>query len=90
VASHQSALKAHKQSLANRERNRQARTRLRSVLKSLRKALTAGDAPAAQSNLNETVSLIDKMAKKGIIHDNTASRYKSRIALRLNALSAAA
>lgn len=90
MASHQSALKAHKQSLANRERNRQARTRLRSVLKSLRKSLTAGDAAAAKSNLNESVSLIDKMAKKGIIHDNTASRYKSRIALRLNALSAAA
>lgn len=90
MASHQSALKAHKQSLANRERNRQARSRLRSTLKSLRRALAAGDAAAAKASLNETVSLIDKMAKKGIIHDNTASRYKSRIALRLNALAAAA
>lgn len=89
MASHESALKAHKQSLVNRERNRQARSRLRSTLKSIRKALTAGDADGAKAGLNETVSLIDKMAKKGIIHDNTASRYKSRIARRLNGLAAA-
>jgi ribosomal protein S20 len=34
--------------------------------------------------LNETVSLIDKMATKGIIHRNTAGRYKSRIAKRIS------
>ena len=88
MANHESALKAHKQSLANRERNRQARTRLRSALKTIRKAITTGDAAAAKAGLNETVSLIDKMAKKGIIHDNAASRYKSRIARRLNGLAA--
>jgi len=33
--------------------------------------------------LNGTVSLIDKMSAKGIIHDNTAARYKSRLAKRL-------
>lgn len=89
MANHESALKAHKQSLANRERNRQARTRLRTALKAIRKAITANDAAGAKASLNETVSLIDKMAKKGIIHDNAASRYKSRIARRLNGLAAA-
>jgi small subunit ribosomal protein S20 len=89
VANHESALKAHKQSLANRERNRQARTRLRTALKTIRKALTAGDAAGVKSGLNATVSLIDKMAKKGIIHDNAAARYKSRIAKRLSGLAAA-
>ena len=88
MANHESALKAHKQSVANRERNRQARTRLRSALKSIRKALTAGDANGVKSSLNETVSLIDKMAKKGVIHDNAAARYKSRIAKRLSGLAA--
>ena len=88
MANHESALKAHKQSVANRERNRQARTRLRGALKAIRKSLTAGDANGVKSGLNETVSLIDKMAKKGIIHDNAASRYKSRIARRLNGLAA--
>src|SRR5690606_30307011 len=47
------------------------------------------DANAAKSQLNETVSLIDKMAAKGVIHDNAAGRYKSRIAKRLNALASA-
>jgi small subunit ribosomal protein S20 len=88
VANHESALKAHKQSVANRERNRQARTRLRSALKAIRKSLTAGDANGVKAGLNETVSLIDKMAKKGVIHDNAAARYKSRIAKRLSGLAA--
>ena len=89
MANHESALKAHKQSVANRDRNRQARTRLRSALKSIRKAISANDATAAKAGLNVTVSLIDKMAKKGVIHDNAASRYKSRIARRLNGVAAA-
>ena len=53
------------------------------------KAISANDAAGAKAGLNETVSLIDKMAKKGVIHDNAASRYKSRIAKRLNGLAAA-
>lgn len=89
MASHKSALKAHKQSVVNRDANRQARTRLRSSLKSIRKALTDGDADGVKGRLNETVSLIDKMAKKGVIHDNAASRYKSRLAKRLSALASA-
>jgi len=89
VATHKSALKAHKQSIENRNANRQSRTRLRSALKSIRKALTDGDASTAQSQLNQTVSLIDKMAAKGVIHDNAASRYKSRIAKRLTGLASA-
>ncbi len=89
MASHKSALKAHKQSLDNREANRQNRTRLRSALKTIRTALTAGDAEGVKSQLDRTVSLIDKMAAKGVIHDNAAARYKSRLAKRLNAVPAA-
>ena len=89
MASHKSALKAHKQSVVNRDANRQSRTRLRSALRSIRKALTDGDAAGVKSSLNDTVSLIDKMAKKGVIHDNAASRYKSRLAKRLSGLASA-
>lgn len=89
MASHKSALKAHKQSVVNRDANRQSRTRLRSTLKTIRKALTEGDASGVKSQLDATVSLIDKMAAKGVIHDNAASRYKSRIAKRLNGLASA-
>lgn len=83
MASHASALKAHKQSLLRRDRNRQYRTRLRSALKSLRTAITKGDAEEATESLSSTVSLIDKMVGKGIIHDNAGDRYKARLAKRL-------
>lgn len=83
MASHASALKAHKQSLKNREHNRQFRSRLRGALKSIRAAIDANDLAAAKSALKDTISLIDKMASKGIIHRNAAGRYKSRLTTRI-------
>jgi small subunit ribosomal protein S20 len=83
LASHASALKAHRQSLKNRERNRQLRTRLRGALKSIRTAIDGNDLAGAKSALKETLSLIDKMASKGVIHRNAAGRYKSRLTSRI-------
>jgi small subunit ribosomal protein S20 len=83
VASHASALKAHRQSLKNREHNRQFRSRLRGALKDVRTAIAGKDLAAAKTALKETISLIDKMASKGIIHRNAASRYKSRLHTRV-------
>ena len=83
MASHASALKAHKQSLKNRERNRQFRSRLRTALKDIRTAIDGKDLAAAKTALTATVSLIDKMTSKGVIHRNAASRYKSRLATRI-------
>jgi len=85
VASHASALKAHRQSLNNRERNRQFRSRLRSTLKSVRAAIDSGDPAAAKDSLKQSISLIDKMVAKGVIHRNAAGRYKSRLSVRLAA-----
>src|SRR5438128_8645095 len=85
VASHASALKAHRQSLRHREHNRQFRSRLRGALKSIRAAIDGNDLPGAKAALKETISLIDKMASKGIIHRNAAGRYKSRLSSRLAA-----
>jgi small subunit ribosomal protein S20 len=85
VATHASALKAHRQSLKNREHNRQFRSRLRNALKSVRAAVDGNDLTAAKTALKETISLIDKMASKGIIHKNAAGRYKSRLTTRLAA-----
>jgi small subunit ribosomal protein S20 len=87
VASHASALKAHRQSLKNREHNRHFRSRLRSALKNVRAAIAGKDQNAARTVLRQTVSLIDKMASKGIIHRNAAGRYKSRLSSRLAARS---
>jgi len=58
---------------------------LRTGLKQIRSAIDAGDATKAKAALGQTFSLIDKMAGKGIIHENAAGRYKSRLAKRLSA-----
>ena len=83
MATHASALKAHRQSVKNREHNRQFRSRLRSALKSVRAAIAGNDLAGAKTALKQTISLIDKMASKGIIHRNAAGRYKSRLTTRL-------
>ena len=85
MAQHASALKAHRQSIKNREHNRQFRARLRGALKDVRAAIAGNDAAAAKSALRQTISLIDKMVSKGIIHRNAAGRYKSRLSSRLAA-----
>jgi small subunit ribosomal protein S20 len=90
VAQHASALKAHRQSLKNREHNRQFRSRLRGALRDIRTAIDKNDLTGAKNALKQTISLIDKMASKGIIHRNAAGRYKSRLQTRLAAKSKAA
>jgi small subunit ribosomal protein S20 len=81
-------LKAHRQSVVRRERNRQYRSKLRGALKTIRAAVTAKDVDTVKSQMAEAASLIDKMAGKGIIHDNAAARYKSRLQLGLNKAAA--
>jgi small subunit ribosomal protein S20 len=78
-----SALKANRQNIKRREHNRQMRSKLRTALKSIRASLDEKDLKGAQAALNQTVSIVDKMASKGIIHRNTAGRYKSRLSARL-------
>jgi small subunit ribosomal protein S20 len=90
VASHESALKAHRQNIQRREHNRQLRTRLRGALRDIRAAIDAGKPDDVREALRETTSLVDKMASKGIIHSNTAGRYKSRLAARLTRKATAA
>jgi small subunit ribosomal protein S20 len=83
-----SALKANRQNIKRRESNRQMRSRLRTALKAIRASLDENDVEAAKAALSQTVSMVDKMATKGIIHRNTAGRYKSRLAARVTKTSA--
>jgi small subunit ribosomal protein S20 len=85
-----SAAKAYRQSIKRREHNRQLRSRLRTALKGIRAAIEGKDLDAARARLTETFSLVDKMANKGVIHRNTAGRYKSRLVKRLGGKSQAA
>jgi small subunit ribosomal protein S20 len=83
-----SALKANRQNIKRREANRQMRSRLRTALKAIRASLDDNDVDGAKAALSKTASIVDKMATKGIIHRNTAGRYKSRLASRLTKTSA--
>ena len=87
MASHASALKAHRQSLKHREHNRQFRSRLRNALRSIRASIDGDDLTGAKAAMKQTISLIDKMTSKGIIHRNAAGRYKSRLTRRIAAKS---
>lgn len=77
-----------RQSLKQRARNRKNLSQLKTQVKKLRSVIAKGDAEVARKLLPETVGEIDKAAKKGVIHDNAASRYKSRLARRVNGLGA--
>ena len=81
-----SVLKRIRQNIKRRMRNRHHRATLRTQIKRLRKAIEARDASQAKELLPPTISIIDKSIRKGIIHTNTASRYKSRLSQKVNAL----
>ncbi len=83
-----SVLKRARQALSRAEVNRSNRTRVRSMMKRLRAALGAGNAGVAESLLRPTLRAIDRAITKGVLHENTANRYKSRLSLALNALRA--
>jgi len=89
VAHHASALKQMRQSEKRRGRNRKNLSQLKTQVKKLRAAIADGNAEAAKTLLPETEAVIDKAAKKGVVHDNAASRYKSRLARKVTALGAA-
>ena len=89
MAHHASALKQMRQSVKSRARNRKNVSQVKTQVKKLRAAIAAGDADTARKLLSETVGEIDKAAKKGVVHDNAAARYKSRLSRKVNALAGA-
>ena len=80
-----SAKKALRQSYARQARNRAQRSALRTAVKRVRSA-AAADAPQAYA---KAVQLLDRAARKGLIHPNNAARQKSRLAAHVSKLSAA-
>jgi small subunit ribosomal protein S20 len=86
MANHFSALKRARQTEKRTARNRANTSRLRSALRQLREALAKSDKKAGEQVFRQTVSALDKAVQKGVIHKNTASRYKSRLSARLAAV----
>ncbi len=89
MARHKSAEKRNRQSQKRRATNRANLSQVKTQVKKLRAAIGTGDASAASALLSETMGQIDKAARKGVIHDNAAARYKSRLTRKVSALSAA-
>jgi small subunit ribosomal protein S20 len=89
MANHVSSLKRARQTEKRTAVNRANRSRVRTSLRALREALTKGDVKAAQEQYKATVSTLDKSVQKGVFHQNTVSRYKSRLNTRVKALATA-
>jgi small subunit ribosomal protein S20 len=88
MANTYSALKRVRQTERRTEDNRKNKSRLRHQIRAMRRAITAKDPKAAAELLPTTFSIIDRSVKSGVIKKNTASRYKSKLHLRVKALSA--
>jgi small subunit ribosomal protein S20 len=87
MANHKSAEKRVRQNIKRNAINRSNRTGLRTQIKKLRTALADHDQTQSTELLNPTISSIDKAVNKGIIHKNTAARYKSRLTRHVAKLS---
>ncbi|HRQ05221.1 MAG TPA: 30S ribosomal protein S20, partial [Nitrosomonas halophila] len=79
------AKKRVRQTAKRRERNFGLRSRLRTAIKGIRKAIATGDKGLAEATFRKSVSTIDSIADKGIIHKNKASRHKSRLSSAIKA-----
>jgi small subunit ribosomal protein S20 len=87
VASHKSAIKRIGQTEKRNEQNQVHTSKLRNQIKKFRAALKSKDKASATALLKPTVALIDHSVHKGILHRNTAARYKSRLTVAFNALA---
>lgn len=86
MANHFSAMKRARQTEKRTIRNRANTSAMRGALRDLREALEKGDKAAAEQTYRQTVSALDKAIQKGVLHQNTVSRYKSRLSARLKAV----
>ena len=82
-----SARKRARQNEKRRRHNASLRSELRSAVKSVRKAIEAGDKGAARNVLQHATGIIDSVADKDIIHKNKAARHKSRLAAAIKAMA---
>ena len=86
MANHKSAIKRIRQNAKRNERNRYWRSTMRTYVKKVRTAIDAGDKAAAAEALTVAIKTIDKVASKGVIHPNQASRRVSRLTLAVNGM----
>lgn len=81
----ESAKKRMRQNAERRLRNRSVMSRMRTAIKSFRKLVEEKKLDEARASLPKVYAVIDRTARHGVIHRNTAARYKSRLTTLLNA-----
>lgn len=86
MANHVSSLKRARQTEAKTAVNRSNKSKLRGALRVMREAIAQGDVKVAGEQYRVTTSILDKSVQKGVLHKNTASRYKSRLNARVKAV----
>lgn len=87
MANIKSAQKRARQAVGRRARNVSLQTSARTAIKEVKKAIAAGDKKAATAALVKSQSVIDRVAAKGVVHRNAASRQKSRLAHAIKAMA---
>ena len=86
MANYKSAIKRARQNEKRRLRNKSSRTRIKNIVKDVRLAVSEQSNEAALTKLDIAKSIIDKAAKKGVIHSKTASRKISRLSRLINTI----
>lgn len=84
MAHHKSAIKRIKTNERDRQNNSSNRSRIRTLIKNV---LGAKDSEQGRKALADVTSVLDKLARKGVIHPNKAANQKSRLAQHVNKLS---
>ncbi len=87
MANIKSARKRARQNEKQRQHNASLRTKFRTAIKKVKKAIEAGDKTAAQAVFQKAASTVDSVADKNIVHKNKAARHKSRLASAIKALA---
>lgn len=89
MANSKSAKKRIRVAERRRDRNKPLRTEARTFVKKAEVAIASGDTGAAEAATLQAVSVLDRVADKGVIHKNNAARRKSRLMAKYHALVAA-
>ena len=84
MANHKATKKDMRQSAKRRERNKYYGKTTRNAIRDIR---VVEEKAAAGEKLPEVISMIDKLAKRGVIHKNKASNLKSKLSRRVNTLA---
>ncbi len=83
-----SARKRVRQNEKRRQRNRSVRSAVKTAVRRCREAAESGDAQAAQDQFRAAARVLDKAVSRGVLHKRTAARHKSRLARRVNQVTA--